>query len=113
MRLAMRLPAKGKTGDASGADPRERESAEIIDLASRTAYPVVAQQQGKSDTLGLVAGIAIVAGLGAVAFWGMNSARLDRPRHRGLSRPPFPPRWRFRAQPRRPPQQSAQADRDR
>ena len=26
---------------------------------------------------GLVAGVAIVAGLGAVAFWGMNSARLD------------------------------------
>ena len=77
MRLAMRLPAKGKSSDASGADPRERESAEIIDLASRTAYPVVAQQQGKSDTLGLVAGIAIVAGLGAVAFWGMNSARLE------------------------------------
>ncbi len=60
-------------------DPREQESAEIIDLASRTAYPAVAQQQTKSDTLGLAAGVAFVAGLGAVAFWAMNSARLEEP----------------------------------
>lgn len=77
MRLAMRLPAKGKNGEAGGADPREQESAEIIDLASRTAYPMVARKQGRSDTLGLIAGVAIVTGLGAVAFWAMNSARLE------------------------------------
>lgn len=78
MRLAMRLPGKGK-GDGKGdaVDPREQESAEIIDLASRTAYPAVAQRQGRSDALGLAAGVAIVTGLGAVAFWAMNSARLE------------------------------------
>ena len=79
MRLAMRLPGKNGSADCGAQDPRENESAEIIYLASRTAYPVVAQQQGKSDTMGMVAGIAIVAGLGAVAFWGMNSARLEEP----------------------------------
>jgi type IV secretion system protein VirB10 len=75
MRLAMRLPAKN-TGDK---DPREGETAEIIDLASRTAYPAVTQRKSGSDAMGLAAGVAIVLGLGAVAFWSMNSARLAEP----------------------------------
>lgn len=75
MRLAMRLP--GKDAASASADPREQESAEVIDLASRTAYPAVAQGQGKSDTLGLLIGVLIVGGLGAIAFWAMNSARLE------------------------------------
>lgn len=66
-------------GKNTQTDPRDQESAEIIDLASRTAYPAVAQQQTTSDALGLAAGVAIVAGLGAVAFWAMNSARLEEP----------------------------------
>ncbi len=77
MNLAMRLPGKRDGHIPDGGDPREQESAEMIDLASRTAYPAVAQQAGKSDALGLAAGVAIVAGLGAVAFWAMNSARLE------------------------------------
>jgi len=76
MRLAMRLPAKK---DPTGSDPRERESAEIIDLASRTAYPAVTQRSSRSDTVGLLAGVAIVVGLGAVAFWSMNAARVAPP----------------------------------
>ncbi len=36
MKLAMRLPAKALAAD-NDRDPREGESAEIIDLASRTA----------------------------------------------------------------------------
>ena len=68
MRLA------GKTSDN---DPRDQESAEIIDLASRTAYPAVAHQQGKSDALGLTAGFAIVAGLGLVAYWAMTAAQVE------------------------------------
>lgn len=80
MRLAMRLPAKkGSDGVANDADPREQESAEVIDLASRTSYPAVTQRRAKSDTMGMVAGIALVVGLGAVAFWSMNSARLAPP----------------------------------
>ena len=76
MKLAMRLPGKN-AGEGTNADPRERESAEIIDLASRTAYPAVARQKSGSDALGLAAGVAIVAGLGAVAFWAMTSAQLE------------------------------------
>lgn len=79
MRLAMRLPAKKNSGPANDGDPRERESAEIIDLASRTGYPAVAHKTGRSDAMGMVAGIAIVAALGAVTLWSMNSARIAPP----------------------------------
>ena len=78
MRLAMRLPEKkpGDSGVANDIDPREGSDAEVIDLAQRNAFPVVARPAGKSDALGLVAGIAIVAGLGLVTMWSMNSARI-------------------------------------
>ncbi|MEP0562200.1 MAG: type VI secretion protein, partial [Qipengyuania citrea] len=68
MRLAMRLPEQkpGDSGAANDIDPREGSDAEVIDLAQRNAFPVVARPAGKSDALGLVAGIAIVAGLGLV-----------------------------------------------
>ena len=81
MRLAMRLPEK-KSGDnriANDIDPRDDTDAEIIDLAQRNAFPAVARPAGKSDTLGMVAGIAIVAGLGLVTLWSMNSARVAPP----------------------------------
>ena len=76
MRLAMRLPAK-KAGDtiANDLDPREGESAEIIDLASRNAFPAVTQRKGRSDGLGLAAGVAVIGLLGAVTLWSMNAAR--------------------------------------
>jgi type IV secretion system protein VirB10 len=77
MRLAMRLPAKKGRNEATEADPREEMSAEIIDFASRTSYPAVTQRKGRSDTLGMVAGIAIVAVLGAATLWGMNLSRTD------------------------------------
>lgn len=80
MRLAMRLPAKtaGSTV-ANDRDPRDGESAEIIDLASRNAFPAVTQRKGKSDGLGLAAGVAAVGLIGAVTLWSMNAARTDRP----------------------------------
>src|SRR5690606_27377858 len=57
------------------SDPREEMGAEIIDLASRTAYPVVAQRKGKSDALALAGGIGFVAILGAATLWGLNASR--------------------------------------
>jgi type IV secretion system protein VirB10 len=80
MRLAMRLPPK-KSDIATGetADPRERESAEIIDLASRAAFPAVTDRKAKGDGLGLAAGVAVVGLLGAVTFWAMNAARTPEP----------------------------------
>ncbi|MEP2234611.1 MAG: TrbI/VirB10 family protein [Alteripontixanthobacter sp.] len=77
MKLAMRLPeSTGKNGAANDIDPREEQPAEIIDLASRNAYPAVGKGKGKSDMLAMVAGIAIVAALGAVTLWSMNSTRV-------------------------------------
>ncbi|NVE94929.1 TrbI/VirB10 family protein [Altererythrobacter lutimaris] len=80
----MRLPSKGSGGaTANDADPRETASAEVIDLASRTAYPAVTQNRGKKDGFGLAAGISIVALLGALTLSSMNSARLDEPEGNG------------------------------
>ncbi|WP_285713323.1 TrbI/VirB10 family protein [Erythrobacter oryzae] len=87
MRLAMRLPPKKGSGEAGeGAiDPRTRESAEIIDLASRAAFPAVTDRKAKGDGVGLAAGVAVVGLLGAVTFWAMNAARTAEPQ--GIGNP--------------------------
>ena len=74
MRLANRIPQSGPV--ANDTDPRDEADAEVIDLAQRNAFPAVARPGGKSDAMGMVAGIAIVAGLGAITLWSMSSARL-------------------------------------
>ncbi len=80
MRLAMRLPArKGTDGNPEDIDPRDQETAEVIDLASRNSFPAVTQRKGKSDGLGLAAGVAFVGLLGAITMWSMNSARIAEP----------------------------------
>ncbi|OBV10478.1 TrbI/VirB10 family protein [Erythrobacter dokdonensis] len=80
MRLAMRLPPKkGSAGSDETIDPREQESAEIIDLASRAAFPAVTDRKARGDGLGLAAGVAMIALIGAVTFWAMESARLPDP----------------------------------
>jgi type IV secretion system protein VirB10 len=58
-------------------DPREAQGAEIIDLATRTVLPQVAQGKRRSDGFGLATGIAIVTVLGGVTLWSMNAARQD------------------------------------
>ncbi|TIX49861.1 type VI secretion protein [Alteraurantiacibacter aquimixticola] len=70
----MRLPEKNG-GSAADSDPREDATTEIIDLASRTSYPAVANRRGKSDALGLTAGIGFVALLGAATLYGLNASR--------------------------------------
>ncbi len=80
MRLAMRLPPKkGDNGGASTADPRDGESAEIIDLASRSAFPAVTERKSGGDGLQLAAGFVVVAALGAVTLWSMNAAQVAEP----------------------------------
>ena len=79
MKLAMRMPAKG-TETALDNDPREGASAEIIDLASRNTYPVVAARKGRSDAAGLAVGIGVVALLGAATLWGLSASRVTKPR---------------------------------
>lgn len=89
MRMANRLPPKKGEGHLSDGDPRERESAEIIDLASRAAFPAVTDRKAKGDGLGLAAGVALVGLLGAVTFWAMNSARTPEPQ--GIGNPNVAP----------------------
>ncbi len=80
MRLSTKLPgAKGGNDAANDVDPREQETAEVIDLASRNSFPAVTQRKGKSDGLAFVAGVALVTAIGAVTLWGMNSARVAPP----------------------------------
>lgn len=61
---------------AQAFDPREAQvqGAEVIDLATRSVLPAVSQRK-KSDSLGLAFGILIVAGLGGVTLWSMDTAR--------------------------------------
>lgn len=92
MRLAMKLPAKdARTGVANDIDPREEENLDVIDLASRNAYPVVAGKKGRADGMGMVAGIALVAGLGLVTLWSMSAARLEKPETIGNPQLQAPP----------------------
>lgn len=73
----MRLNAKlaERFDAANDVDPRDNMGAEVIDLSTRNVLPVVGQQKKRSDTLGLVGGIAFVALLGAGTLWGLSSSR--------------------------------------
>jgi len=77
MKLAMRLPEKNRSGADNDVDPRDSATTEVIDLASRNSYPVVASRKGRSDAVGLAAGIGFVAILGAATLWGLNAGRMD------------------------------------
>ncbi len=78
---------------AADSDPRETTDTEVIDLASRTSYPVVANRSPRSDAVGLAAGIGFVALLGAATLWGLNSSRLgeEAPEGRVLGEDATPP----------------------
>lgn len=85
MRLAMRLPPK--KGETTDGDPREGESAEVIDLASRNGFSAVADRKTKTEGWGLAAGVAIVVLLGAATFWSMNAAQMPDPETTGTPAP--------------------------
>ncbi|WP_454883862.1 TrbI/VirB10 family protein [Sphingomonas oryzagri] len=62
------------------SDPRLQTEPRELQLASRNAYPLVAQQgRGKSDSLGLAAGAGIAVLLGGVTFWSMSAHRAPAP----------------------------------
>ena len=94
MKLAMRLPEKNQRA-INDTDPRDEATTEVIDFASRTAYPVVAQRKGRSDALVLGAGAGFVMLLGAATLWGLNAARTGEPQQAPLApaavTPPPPP----------------------
>jgi type IV secretion system protein VirB10 len=88
--MATRLPPRKSAGDEG--DPREQESAEIIDLASRAAFPAVVDRKAKTEGFGLAAGVAAIFGIGALTFWAMESARVPEPATIGnpAAAPPAP-----------------------
>ncbi|KLE34659.1 TrbI/VirB10 family protein [Aurantiacibacter luteus] len=89
MKLAMRLPEK-TVAHANDVDPRETETTEIIDLASRTSYPAVANRNRRSDAVGLMAGIAFVALLGTATLWGLNASKVDNEQAAAAAAAPAP-----------------------
>lgn len=58
----------------TATDPRDSQGAQVIDLATRHVLPRVSQRR-KGDGLGLAAGVLIVAALGGLTLWSMDSAR--------------------------------------
>ncbi|EIZ79917.1 type IV secretion system protein VirB10 [Novosphingobium sp. Rr 2-17] len=60
--------------DKAATDPRDGAGAEVIDLATRSVLPQVSQRK-KGDSLGLAAGVLIVAALGGLTLWSMDDAR--------------------------------------
>lgn len=85
-------------------DPRETQGAEIIDLATRNVLPQVARKSAKSDTLGLAAGIGVVALLGAATLWGLNAGRTDQTRPVAQTPAPAPAPVALETAPAVPPQ---------
>jgi type IV secretion system protein VirB10 len=57
------------------SDPRTLADPQALILASRNAYPLVAQTGRKSDAVGLVAGAGIALLLGGATFWSMSRHR--------------------------------------
>lgn len=77
MRLNRRIPERADNVEVR--DPREGEGAQIIDLATRNVLPGVTQRRPRTEGLGLAAGVAFVALVGAITLWSMDSARqVDR-----------------------------------
>jgi type IV secretion system protein VirB10 len=73
MRINRKLPPRLTA--ANDQDPRTDAGAEVIDLATRNVLPAVSQRKPRSDGLATVAGIAIVAALGAFTFMSMGDVR--------------------------------------
>lgn len=76
MRTSRNIPER--LDPANDLDPREAQGAEVIDLATRNVLPTVTQRKPRSDTAGMVAGGMLVAVLGLVTLWSMDSARNEQ-----------------------------------
>lgn len=92
MRLNRRIPER--IAPANDRDPRDGQGAEIIDLTTRNVLPAVTQRKPRSDGLGMVAGVVLVAALGGVTLWSMDAARTGPVQAAGQPQPaavPPPP----------------------
>jgi type IV secretion system protein VirB10 len=59
-------------------DPRAELTEQALVLASRNAFPVVAQQKRRRDNLGVASGAAIALVLGCATFVSLNSSRTPK-----------------------------------
>lgn len=88
MRLNRKLPER--LTPAADTDPREGMGAEIIDLATRNVLPAVAKRKPRSDAMGLAAGVAVVALLGVVTLWSLDSVRVAQKQPQPAAAPAQP-----------------------
>ena len=88
--MAPNLHIRERIGDDEARDPREQQSAEIIDLATRSVLPAVTQRK-RGDGLGLIAGVAIVALLGGITLWTMDAARTGSQQQAAQPQPAIQP----------------------
>ncbi|HET9629096.1 MAG TPA: TrbI/VirB10 family protein [Novosphingobium sp.] len=88
----MRLARNNEVVTGKDFDPRQQESAEVIELATRRVLPQVMERRPRSDTATLLVGVALTCALGAVTFWSMNSARSPQlqPQQPGVIRNDLP-----------------------
>ena len=71
-------PADDMSPDERAALMRKAAGLTLIDLATRTVLPAVAQRKPRSDGAALAGGIAVVALLGAATFWSLNASRSEQ-----------------------------------
>ncbi len=76
--MRLNKQSRERLTSANDSDPREGMGAEVIDLATRNVLPAVTQRKPRADGLGLAAGVALVAILGAVTLWSMDTARTEQ-----------------------------------
>ncbi|SFF87662.1 type IV secretion system protein VirB10 [Novosphingobium sp. CF614] len=72
--MAPNSSIRERIAPGTGTDPRDGEGAQVIDLATRSVLPQVTQRK-RADGLGLAAGVLIVAALGGLTLWSMDSVR--------------------------------------
>lgn len=87
----MRLARNNEITAGKDFDPREQESAQVIDLATRRVLPQVADRRPRSDMATMLAGVVLTCALGAVTFWSMNSSRNPQLQQPGVIRNELPP----------------------
>jgi type IV secretion system protein VirB10 len=87
----MRLARNNEITAGKDFDPREQESAQVIDLATRRVLPQVADRRPRSDMATLLAGVVMTCALGAVTFWSMSSSRSPQLQQPGVIRNELPP----------------------
>jgi len=87
----MRLARNNEITTGKDFDPREQESAQVIDLATRRVLPQIADRRPRSDMATMLAGVVLTCMLGGLTFWSLSSSRSPREQEPGVIRNELPP----------------------